>query len=473
MTHYLNSGKKKKEALMKKKKKKLKQNIENYDNEKDIIDEKNDSKTIELTKSFGGVYDEKDKSGPIPSIFQKEPTLMIENRKKLGTIPLDLSKRDLLLISQPPYDVNIYPNLYHPTRQLWNPKDNKETHEKKEQDYFDKWKINIQNEFSNDNCIIPFENNIDVWRQLWRTIEQSDVIILVIDIRNPLLHIPPSLIDNVINYYKKRLIGVLTKIDLVSEDFYNKWVIFLKKNYTCFYDFLPFTKQPTDNGSDGSRGGVSSRLKRLKKKPIKNDDRVQYMVQEIIEKCSIGYDLSNYKELPGMKRTASLTIGCIGHPNVGKSSLLNSIIGEKVLGVSRTAGHTKHIQHIFLNNPNGICVMDCPGLIFPMKQPRYILELCGLFPIAQIRETFSAINFLASYIELERLYALKLPEWYLDDNGKGVWSSLAICEALGEKKSYYTSKGCGAPDVHRAGLEIIKNCVDGVVCLCFNPPINI
>ena len=467
MTNYLYSGKKKKQYLIQKKIKKSKQCIENLK----IDNKENIDKTIHLIKSFGGEYNEKDKSGPIPSIFQKEPLVMVENRKNKGILPIDLSKRNTYLISKSGYNININPNLYHPIRPIWNSEDSKEIHEKKEQDYFDNWRNNVQNEFSNDECIIPFENNIDVWRQLWRTIEQSDVIILVIDIRNPLLHIPLSLIDDIVNHQKKNIIGVLTKIDLVSKNFYNKWLIFLKKNFTCFYDFLPFTKQPIDEDNDGSRGGVASRLKRLKKKPIKNDKRIEDMIKKIIETCSIGYDLNNYEQLPGKKKTASITIGCIGHPNVGKSSLLNSIIGDKVLSVSRTAGHTKHIQHIFLKNSYGICVMDYPGIIFPMKQPRYILELSGLIPIAQIREPLSAINFLASYIELERLYALKLPDWHLDDNENGLWSSFAICEALSEKKSYYTSKGGGSPDIHRSGLEIIKNCVDGAVCLCFNPPI--
>ena len=134
MTNYLYSGKKKKEALMRKRMKKSKQNTEN---KKDIIEEENinDSKTIELTKSFGGKYDEKDKSGPIPSIFQKEPISMIEYRKYQGSVPINLKKRTELLVSKIPYDIDINPNLYHPTRQLWNYEDNKETHEKPCKDY--------------------------------------------------------------------------------------------------------------------------------------------------------------------------------------------------------------------------------------------------------------------------------------------------------------------------------------------------
>ena len=40
----------------------------------------------------------------------------------------------------------------------------------------------------------------------------------------------------------------------------------------------------------------------------------------------------------------SLTIGCCGIPNVGKSSVMNALIGKKVVSVSKTPGHTKHFQ---------------------------------------------------------------------------------------------------------------------------------
>ena len=30
--------------------------------------------------------------------------------------------------------------------------------------------------------------------------------------------------------------------------------------------------------------------------------------------------------------------------------------------------------------------------------------------------------------------------------------------------------GGGAPDVHRAGLEVLRDCVDGALCLAFAPP---
>src|SRR4051794_29074935 len=33
----------------------------------------------------------------------------------------------------------------------------------------------------------PFERNIEVWRQLWRVIERSHIVVQIVDARNPLL----------------------------------------------------------------------------------------------------------------------------------------------------------------------------------------------------------------------------------------------------------------------------------------------
>lgn len=35
--------------------------------------------------------------------------------------------------------------------------------------------------------ITPYEKNLDFWRQLWRVIERSDVVVQIVDARDPLL----------------------------------------------------------------------------------------------------------------------------------------------------------------------------------------------------------------------------------------------------------------------------------------------
>lgn len=85
-----------------------------------------------------------------------------------------------------------------------------------------------------------------------------------------------------------------------------------------------------------------------------------------------------------MNNIPKVTIGLIGHPNVGKSSVLNALAGKKIVSVSHTPGHTKRLQTIMIH-PD-ICICDCPGLVFPFANvPKYLQELCGLYPFSQVR----------------------------------------------------------------------------------------
>lgn len=71
--------------------------------------------------------------------------------------------------------------------------------------------------------------------------------------------------------------------------------------------------------------------------------------------------------------TSCPTVPCIaflGFPNVGKSSLINGLVGRKVVSVSRTPGHTRYFQTYFLTPSVKLC--DCPGLIFPSLLPRQL-----------------------------------------------------------------------------------------------------
>ena len=86
-----------------------------------------------------------------------------------------------------------------------------------------------------------------------------------------------------------------------------------------------------------------------------NDENIESVLQQ--EKIDVS---------PLTKTTKAnnyVTLGFTGYPNVGKSSILNSIVGHKVVSVSRTPGHTKHFQTIHLTPTVRLC--DCPGLVFP------------------------------------------------------------------------------------------------------------
>ena len=94
----------------------------------------------------------------------------------------------------------------------------------------------------------------------------------------------------------------------------------------------------------------------------------------------------------------------IGQPNAGKSSLINSLMGKRVVSVSKTPGHTKHFQTIHVTK--NVVLMDCPGLVFPSIVEKPLQVLLGSFPIAQVREPFSVVQFLAEKVDLITLLKL-------------------------------------------------------------------
>ena len=62
-------------------------------------------------------------------------------------------------------------------------------------------------------------------------------------------------------------------------------------------------------------------------------------------------------------------VSLIGRPNVGKSTLLNTLINEKVAITSKVAGTTRNIIQGIYNEPDyQIVFMDTPGIIRPMNK---------------------------------------------------------------------------------------------------------
>lgn len=192
--------------------------------------------------------------------------------------------------------------------------------------------------------------------------------------------------------------------------------------------------------------------------------------------------------------TSMITIGIVGSPNAGKSSLTNSLTGRKVVSVSRTPGHTKHLQTIIINR--NTCLCDCPGLVMPaVNMPLPLQILGGHINIAQVRETYSTLAFVGARIPLEKIYNLKPPLISSDQSEKQPfevrqdqllksennearkeavsafqWSGYSITEAWAAQKGYYIYGN--KLDTHRAGNEILRDIVSGRVVCAVAPPLS-
>ena len=66
-------------------------------------------------------------------------------------------------------------------------------------------------------------------------------------------------------------------------------------------------------------------------------------------------------------------MGLIGYPNVGKSSVINSLKRSKTCEVSSTPGSTKNLQEVKLDSQ--VKLLDCPGVIFERELTRNQLIL--------------------------------------------------------------------------------------------------
>eukprot|EP00924_Labyrinthula_sp_SR-Ha-C_P001518 snap_masked-scaffold_18-processed-gene-0.32-mRNA-1 protein AED:0.37 eAED:0.39 QI:0/-1/0/1/-1/1/1/0/427 len=423
------------------------------------------NKQINLTQSVSKTG----KLNKLSSQFQKLSTEEVEKRKQISTKPIDISKRPKKISSFTDEEIL---DLGFPKRPNESINSSKEEIDSLELKSFEIWLDNVQKRkmeekeklgLTDYQVNVPFENNLEVWRQLWRVIEKSNIVAFIIDIRNPILLFPKSCFEYVKTLGKERIL-IFTKCDLVSEEYKSAWKKYFKQIYSEEICLFISTKPNLTNGE----GGIRNRRKLITQNVTKKDKKNFEQQAEYIKKTII--------KLAENKNLNEIFCGVIAYPNAAKSSLINFLAGKKLVSVSRSTGHTKHWQtHILHYNDKKITFCDCPGLVFPKLitknsfETRIIYELFGLFPIPQIREPFSSVAFLLKNIDLERLYNVKYDE---DSYGsKKQFSSYGFIGSLADKKKYHISKH-GEPDMHKAGLEILRDTVDGYILLSFWPNVQ-
>ena len=182
-------------------------------------------------------------------------------------------------------------------------------------------------------------------KELSTVLQSCDVLLEVIDARDPMGCRCLALEDAVLAKCRgKRLVLVLNKVDLVPPDVTQRWLTYLRQ----YFPTLPF-KATTQNKREVSSSGQSGAVGKLGSygaEAYGGDGLLQL--------------LKNYSRSLGLK--TAITVGIVGYPNVGKSSLINSLKRAKAVNVGATPGVTTVAQTISLDSK--VKLMDCPGIIF-------------------------------------------------------------------------------------------------------------
>ena len=194
-------------------------------------------------------------------------------------------------------------------------------------------------DYDNDNSRRSF------FKEFRKVVESADVILEVLDARDPI----GCRCVEVEKYIRtigaeKRVVLLLNKIDLVPKEVAQAWLAYLRADLPT----VPF-KCSTQQQSD-----------KLGQRSLKSISDADLNVSSALGAEGLVALLKNYTRSDRIK--TSITVGVIGLPNVGKSSLINSLKRTRVANVGNAPGVTKVVQEITLDK--NIKLLDCPGIVF-------------------------------------------------------------------------------------------------------------
>lgn len=375
------------------------------------------------------------------------------------------------------------------------------------------WRRGLAELQENDDLLMtPFERNIEVWRQLWRVIERSDLVVQIVDARNPLLFRS----EDLERYVKevdpnKRNLLLINKADMMTEGQRRQWADYFNEQGINYKFFSAHLAKEMIEGRDAMeeldarqlqqqinrnapQKTMVNNLQDLNLKEAEGEEWSDKEEQEeedgqsdesesdaeSMEDSTESTQILTVDELEALflenisedsATDRKTTIGLVGYPNVGKSSTINALIGAKKVSVSSTPGKTKHFQTIHLSDRVILC--DCPGLVFPNFASTKAELVCnGVLPIDQMREFTGPGGLVAQRIPqafLESVYGMKIVTRPIEEGGTGNPTASEMLNAYAKARGF-TTTGHGQPDESRAARYVLKDYVSGKLLYCHPPP---
>mmetsp|Transcript_31420 Transcript_31420/g.73364 ORF Transcript_31420/g.73364 Transcript_31420/m.73364 type:complete len:585 (+) Transcript_31420:143-1897(+) len=358
----------------------------------------------------------------------------------------------------------------------------------------------------------PYERNLDFWRQLWRCVERSTLLVQILDARDPEFYRCHDLERYVRSCEgDKQTLLLVNKADFLSAELRRQWATYFTERGVDFIFFSALRElrrqsvrtdvephadkdeasserqQPSTVEEAGGRseeqdvGGLQPKAATPAQEaaasgpegPHLDDDTDVADCLKLLEefRSRLGLTASQQHTPSEMSGKAPI-VGFVGYPNVGKSSVINALFGAKKVSMSRTPGKTKHLQTLELSEW-GITLCDCPGLVFPsVVATKAHLITNGVVPLDEVRDFIPSIC-----IVLQRLGVQKtLDRFGLAGTTVGgaarsgeVTADVAheVLSAIASRRQHFL--GHGVADESWAARRLMRDYVTGALPYC-EPP---
>jgi len=258
-----------------------------------------------------------------------------------------------------------------------------------------------------------------IWNELYKVIDSADVVVQVLDARDPLgtrsYHVEKFLAKEKSH---KHLVFVLNKVDLVPVWVTQKWIGILSKDHPT----LAFHASLTNSFGKGAFINLLRQFGKL------HPDKKQ------------------------------ISVGFIGYPNSGKSSIINTLKSKKVCKVAPIAGETKVWQYISLMKK--IYLIDCPGVVYPVGETETDKVLKGVVRVENLKTPDDYVTAVLDRVKPEYLIRqFGVEQW---DNANDFLEKLA-------RKTGKLWKGA-EPDVKTVAKQILNDFQRGRLPYFVKPP---
>jgi nuclear GTP-binding protein len=292
------------------------------------------------------------------------------------------------------------------------------------------------------------------YRHVRALFEKADVLLEVLDARDPLSCRAPAMEALALAQEPpKRIVLVLNKIDLVPPEVVQKWLVYLRKEFPTVA-FKASTQQQRSHLAAPGGGAVNKATEAGEVRTGSGAAGADTLVQLI----------KNYSRSHDLKR--AVTVGVLGYPNVGKSSVINSLKRSKAVGVSAMPGFTKSLQEVQLDSK--VTLIDCPGVIFDEEGKDLAskngasasLLLRNCISVDQIEDPEGAVEGILRRCAREKLMALYAIPGF--ETTQDFLSHIAV-------KRGKVGKG-GVPDREGAARAVLQDWNSGKIPFFVLPP---